>query len=127
MNLKLKSSKKQWVNILIGFLLSGSLIFISAVSDESNKNNGFLAASKLKPAEPGKRTSKKYSWETAQARILENGNLEWSPKPFVFETGKSIRYIDFENGDDNNAGTSKSSPWKHHPWDVNATGKSAAC
>lgn len=29
------------------------------------------------------------------------------------------RYIDYENGDDNNAGT-RNAPWKHHPWDANA-------
>ncbi|NOZ22492.1 MAG: LamG domain-containing protein [Planctomycetes bacterium] len=54
-------------------------------------------------------------------------DLTWSPKPFVFDArGNGIRYIDFEKGDDNNPGT-KEQPWKHHPWDKNATGQAAAC
>jgi len=51
------------------------------------------------------------------------GNIEWTPKPFVFEKGASIRYIDFEAGNDDNAGDSKEKPWKHHPWDANATAR----
>ena len=111
---------------LVGFVLS-SIFLMSAVKDEIGNSVPKSATLKLKTAAPGKRTSKKYSWETNQAKILETGNLEWTPKPFVFLAGKSIRYIDFENGDDNNNGTSKSSPWKHHPWDINASGKAAAC
>ncbi len=53
-------------------------------------------------------------------------DIQWAPKPFVFERGESVRYIDFENGDDANPGT-KARPWKHHPWDKNATGHAAAC
>ncbi len=52
--------------------------------------------------------------------------IQWSPKPFVFESGVRVRYIDFEHGDDANPGT-KTRPWKHHPWDANATGRAAAC
>jgi hypothetical protein len=33
-----------------------------------------------------------------------------------------VRYIDYATGNDSNAGTSKASPWKHHPWDAAATG-----
>jgi len=53
-------------------------------------------------------------------------DLTWSPKPFAFESGSSVRYIDFANGRDANPGT-KERPWKHHPWDKKATGKAAAC
>ena len=55
-----------------------------------------------------------------------DADIKWTPKPFVFERGDSVRYVDFENGNDANPGT-KAQPWKHHPWDKNATGKSAAC
>lgn len=68
-----------------------------------------------------------WSWQKPHANVLPNGDLEWSPKPFVFEHGKSIRYIDFENGSDANNGTAKNTPWKHHPRDDNAKGKAAAC
>lgn len=64
----------------------------------------------------------KYSWETAQAKVLPTGDIEWQPENFEFEAGSSIRYIDYENGDDNNDGLTTSTPWKHHPWDDNATG-----
>lgn len=116
-------------NIRVGFLctlLSGFLL-MSAAKDDISSEVVKEPASNLKTAAPGKRTTKKYSWETNQAKVLETGNLEWTPKPFVFEKGRSVRYIDYENGNDNNSGTSKSSSWKHHPWDANATGKSSAC
>jgi len=58
---------------------------------------------------------------------IPDPDLKWTPKPFIFHPGKSIRYIDFKNGDDNNSGLSKEQPWKHHPWDKNAKGKSADC
>ena len=66
-----------------------------------------------------------YSWETPQAKVIETGDLQWQPEAFVYIHGKDIRYIDFEAGDDNNDGKSKKSPWKHHPWDLSATGKAA--
>lgn len=35
-------------------------------------------------------------------------------------------YIDFDNGNDANSGTSQSQPWKHAPGDVNATANSSS-
>jgi hypothetical protein len=67
-----------------------------------------------------------YSWQDPQATITPSGDLEWAPEPFVFEAGASVRYIDYEGGSDSNTGLSKDSPWKHHPWDANATGNAAA-
>ncbi len=67
-----------------------------------------------------------YSWEKAQAEVDPKGNLEWAPEPFVFETGKQVRYIDFEEGDDANDGLTRASAWKHHPWDVQAEANAAA-
>ncbi|MFN2396793.1 MAG: right-handed parallel beta-helix repeat-containing protein, partial [Bacteroidales bacterium] len=67
----------------------------------------------------------KYSWETQQAKVLPNGDLEWAPQEFQFVTGSSVRYIDYENGDDSNDGLTKSTPWKHHPWDEEATDNAA--
>lgn len=70
-----------------------------------------------------KSSGKTYSWQQQHVKVLPTGNLEWAPQPFAFETGKSVRYIDFENGDDNHDGLTKQTPWKHHPWDWSATGK----
>ena len=66
-----------------------------------------------------------FPWQEAQAKILPNGDLQWAPQPYQFEAGDEVRYIDYQGGDDNNSGTSKSDPWKHHPWDREATGNSA--
>lgn len=35
-------------------------------------------------------------------------------------------FVDFEGGSDSNDGLSMASPWKHHPWDDNATGVPAS-
>ncbi len=67
-----------------------------------------------------------WSWRQPYADVLANGDLKWTPKPFVFEKGDSIRYIDFESGDDSSDGASKEKPWKHHPWDAAATGNAKA-
>jgi concanavalin A-like lectin/glucanase superfamily protein len=66
-----------------------------------------------------------YSWQKPQAKVLPTGDLEWAPELFKFEVGASVRYIDYEAGKDENAGT-KAAPWKHHPWDKNAGSKAAA-
>lgn len=63
-----------------------------------------------------------YSWETQQAKVLPNGDLEWAPQAFQLVKGSSVRYIDFEGGDDANDGLTTSTAWKHHPWDSQATG-----
>ena len=49
-----------------------------------------------------------------------------APRPFTFEKGASVRYIDFADGDDANPGDAPAKPWKHHPWDPQATGRAAA-
>jgi concanavalin A-like lectin/glucanase superfamily protein len=67
-----------------------------------------------------------FSWQRPHAKVLPKGDLEWAPEPFVFKAGRSVRYIDFDTGDDDSAGTAKATPWKHHPWDANATGKAKA-
>lgn len=53
-------------------------------------------------------------------------DLTWQPEPFGFVAGESMRYIDYDTGDDAAEGT-RDAPWKHHPWDANATGHAAAC
>ncbi len=67
-----------------------------------------------------------YKWQEPHAKVLANGDLEWAPTPFVFKAGEMVRYIDFENGNDENDGLTKNTPWKHHPWDMNAGGKAKA-
>jgi len=63
-----------------------------------------------------------YSWETQQAKVLANGDLQWAPLAFQLVKGSSVRYIDFEGGNDASDGLSSSTAWKHHPWDNSATG-----
>jgi len=62
-----------------------------------------------------------YSWQESQAEVLPTGDLRWQPRPFEYQAGVAVRYIDFDHGNDANPGDSKALPWKHHPWDVQAT------
>jgi hypothetical protein len=66
-----------------------------------------------------------FPWQQDYARVLPNGELEYAPEPFVFTAGPSVRYIDFEGGEDSAEGTRKA-PWKRHPWDPKAQGRSKA-
>ena len=61
------------------------------------------------------------------AKPLPNGDLQWAPEEFNYSPGDSVRYIDFEGGDDSSDGLTKETPWKHHPWDGNAEGNAASC
>lgn len=77
------------------------------------------------PAHAGE-TAARWSWQEPQAKVLPTGDIEWTPTPFKYQPGSSIRYIDFEQGADANDGLTKQTPWKHHPWDPNATGQAKA-
>jgi hypothetical protein len=68
----------------------------------------------------------RWSWQESYAEVDPKGDLTWKPRPFVFEKGASVRYIDFEAGDDANSGDTPATAWKHHPWDSQATDKSKA-
>jgi hypothetical protein len=74
----------------------------------------------------GDEPTPKWSWQDAYAEIDPKGDLRWNPHPFIYEKGTSVRYIDFEQGDDSNSGESAAAAWKHHPWDANARAKCAA-
>jgi hypothetical protein len=64
-----------------------------------------------------------YSWQKSYAKVDPKGELSWTPEPFAFQKGDSVRYIDFAGGNDANPGTSPDKAWKHHPWDPQATGQ----
>jgi hypothetical protein len=82
-----------------------------------------LACSLLAVPGAPTRAGETFPWQEAHARVLPHGDLEWAPKPFRFEKGASLRYIDFDAGNDDNDGTTSQASWKHHPWDSQATGK----
>ncbi len=65
-----------------------------------------------------------YSWGQPHAKVLPTGDLQWAPKPYVYTPGQQIRYIDFQNGDDQYDGKTPAKAWKHHPWDHQATANS---
>ncbi len=67
-----------------------------------------------------------YPWQQPQAQVVETGDLKWAPRPFEYEAGEVVRYIDYENGDDSADGQSTSTAWKHHPWDSRAQGQAKA-
>ncbi len=58
-----------------------------------------------------------FSWQQPHARVQPTGDLEWAPAPFRFEAGPSVRYVDFEGGDDARDGRTPATAWKHHPLD----------
>lgn len=66
-----------------------------------------------------------WDWQHDYATVSPSGDLSWAPEPFTFAVGETVRYIDYENGDDGNPGT-KAKPWKHHPWDKQAGGQAKA-
>ncbi len=68
-----------------------------------------------------------FKWQQRHAKVLPTGNLEWAPQLFVFEKGASVRYIDFDAGDDAKDGATPQAAWKHHPWDADATASAKAC
>ena len=88
---------------------------------------GVLCHFCLSPCVLFAQSSNSWSWQQPHAKVLPTGDLEWAPSEFQFKPGESIRYIDFQSGDDNNDGFSKQTPWKHHPWDGNARLNSADC
>ena len=61
-----------------------------------------------------------FSWQKDYARVSPTGDIEWTPEPFRFEKGDSVRYIDYEGGRDSNDGLTPNTPWRHHPWDARA-------
>jgi len=67
-----------------------------------------------------------FSWQKPHAKVLPTGGLDWTPEPFVFAAGKTVRYIDFGAGSDASDGASKERPWKHHPWDPAAGSQAKA-
>ena len=68
-----------------------------------------------------------YAWQEPHAGVLPHGDLEWKPEAFEFRRDTSVRHIDYEGGRDEADGTTKQTPWKHHPWDPEATGQAKAC
>jgi hypothetical protein len=56
-----------------------------------------------------------YSWQKPNAKAIGTGDPEWASRPFEFEHGPSVRYLDFDAGDDANEGTSKDRPWEAPP------------
>ena len=67
-----------------------------------------------------------YPWQQPHATVLPHGGIEWAPQQAPpLPTHYAWRYIDYAAGDDANDGT-REQPWKHHPWDRQATGQAAA-
>ena len=72
-------------------------------------------------------SAQEYSWQQTHAKISSTGDITWSPQPFGFVKGKSVRYIDYEGGSDLSDGLTRNTPWKHHPWDRQALGNAKQC
>jgi hypothetical protein len=118
-----------WHNLLLDTGLSTSQTAPTMSVSALNNLARCIAMLALLVAVPGEaiaQNAARWSWQEAQATVLPTGDLEWAPKAFEFKVGESVRYIDFESGNDANDGRSKQTPWKHHPWDPNADGQARA-
>ncbi|MHC4533156.1 MAG: hypothetical protein ACYS6K_04315 [Planctomycetota bacterium] len=71
--------------------------------------------------------AEEFSWQKTHAKISSTGDIEWLPRPFRFVKGDSARYIDYEGGNDSNDGLTRNTPWKHHPWDPQASENARQC
>ena len=71
--------------------------------------------------------AEEFSWQKTYAKVSSTGDIEWSPQPLRFEKGDSVRYIDYEGGNDSSDGLTQDTPWKHHPWDPQASGNARQC
>lgn len=80
----------------------------------------FLVASLALPL--AAQSDSAFFWQKDYSRVLDTGDLQWTPEPFAYEAGDSVRYIDFVGGSDANSGESRDEAWKHHPWDPDARG-----
>ena len=43
-------------------------------------------------------SAEEYSWQKTYAKISSTSDIDWTPQPFSFEKGDSVRYIDYERG-----------------------------
>jgi hypothetical protein len=68
-----------------------------------------------------------FSWQQPYAALSAKGDIAWTPQPFRYEKGDSVRYIDYAGGDDASDGLSRETPWQHHPWDPQASGRARQC
>jgi hypothetical protein len=98
-----------------------SIVACDIAGNHSSESDVVTIQFKNKPAEYS------YSWQKAHAKVLPEGDLDWQPDSFKFEPGISMRYIDYEEGDDNQDGLTRETAWKHHPWDNKAVGNAADC
>jgi len=72
-------------------------------------------------------SAEEFSWQKTYAKISSTGDIEWSPQPFRFEQADSVCFIDYEGGSDSNNGLTRETPWRHHPWDPQASGNAKKC
>src|ERR1043165_4944049 len=86
------SRRERFMSVKIGWHLFSALC-ISA-------NAGFVDCAGAAEQE--------WSWQQQQAEVLPTGDLKWKPHPFALLVwkGDSLRYIDFDGGDDANDGDS---------------------
>ena len=110
--------KTAYIQVIIGGKVFRSELFL--VYDEKDPVKPPMDAAWNRTADGG------WSWDAAHAKVNPTGDMEWAQTPFVLRKGNIVRYIDFENGSDNNSGETPETPWKHHPWDVNATVRAKA-
>ena len=72
-------------------------------------------------------SAEEFTWQKTYAKVSSTGDIQWAPQAFRFETGESIRYVDYEAGDDSRDGLTRATSWRHHPWDGQASANARQC
>lgn len=89
--------------------------------------NSSTESDPLEVTTPAMPVDYQFSWEKPHSTVLPAGDLEWAPEPFVYEHGASVRYIDYDGGNDSYDGLTPGTAWKRHPWDASSTGNAKNC
>ncbi len=79
-------------------LVMGILLF--SLTGRANAGLHVKEPAKTEKIQPREYERSRWSWNKTPVEITSTGDLKWKPKSFKFKAGKSIRYIDFEKGDD---------------------------
>src|ERR1700721_1224439 len=104
------------------FAIAAAMVAGSALAAPAADAPQVQEPTEIKAAVPRTPQLDRWAWNQPDVTFTATGDMEWAPQPFQFQPGKSIRYIDFSAGSDDNDGASKEKPWKHHPWDPAASG-----
>ncbi len=113
----MKKNTTNPLNLLRWLTAAGSILLACAAlsAADANSQNGSGDGGSTVIVSGATGDGADFIWQENHATVLPQGDLQWAPRPFVYEAGEVVRYIDYDNGDDASDGASTSTAWKHHP------------